>query len=336
MKVTALLVLSLAGCGLYFDGDSPSNVVLTLDGPLPDKCGSPEVHVIGIYEARGDHQGSNHPIGSANVAIERGGSHVLVLSAYEPTSWNVRLAPNAKLEAITLIGGQEQTVNVTNVPIDRTSGCGYSYPYDGEGCDTNELLALAEAHAGAPITSFHGCYQASSWVLHQDGTADSNCNTTAGYEVSEKYAECGGDGGGDGKDWESKDFDTFSPPTCTGARYVRRDEHYGVWIGAILCGGSTYYKLYMSEHADEPFLEIADYAGHGQDHCELVNPAFTIPDEDDITSGGCTECSVHNVVDPIDVPVYARARFGEPFERVTSQFWADLTTSVYSCGVSIP
>jgi hypothetical protein len=33
---------------------------------------------------------------------------------------------------------------------------------------------------------------------------------------------------------------------------------------------------------------------------------------------------------------YARAQFGEPFARVTSRFWADLTTSRYSCGVAIP
>jgi hypothetical protein len=46
--------------------------------------------------------------------------------------------------------------------------------------------------------------------------------------------------------------------------------------------------------------------GHGQDHCELVNPAFTIPNED-ITSGGCTSCSVGGVVDVMDVPVFARA-----------------------------
>jgi hypothetical protein len=34
--------------------------------------------------------------------------------------------------------------------------------------------------------------------------------------------------------------------------------------------------------------------------------------------------------------MYVRAGFGQPFERVTSQFWADLTTMVYSCGISIP
>ena len=42
------------------------------------------------------------------------------------------------------------------------------------------------------------------------------------------------------------------------------------------------------------------------------------------------------VLDLIGVPVYARGTFGEPFERVTSQNWADLTTAWYRCGVAIP
>jgi hypothetical protein len=92
----------------------------------------------------------------------------------------------------------------------------------------------------------------------------------------------------------------------------------------------------MSGTRTGPFLEIADFAGHGQDHCELVNPAFKIPNEDDITSGGCTTCSVGPLVDLIGVPVYARSRFGEPFQRVQSRYWADLSTTFYSCGISIP
>lgn len=39
---------------------------------------------------------------------------------------------------------------------------------------------------------------------------------------------------------------------------------------------------------------------------------------------------------PPGVPVYARAKFGQPFQRVISQYWADLTTTTYSCGVAIP
>jgi hypothetical protein len=348
MKLTPLLVLSLAGCSLYFDeadgpasgpsgpSPGPSSGPSPHGGPLPEKCGSPEVHVIGVYETRSDHSHGHHPTGEGRVRIDRPGDHVLVLSAYEPTDWKVSLAPGANIEAVTLIGYHPQSVNLTGVPVTRDSGCGYSFPYNGQGCDTDALLELARTHAGADVTTFHGCYHASEWTLHADGTAASNCDTAAGYEVSSVYAKCDGDGDGGGTgDWKPEDFKTFAPASCTGERYVRRDEKYGVWVGAILCGAKS-YKLYMSEDLAAPFLEIADYAGHGQDHCELVNPAFTIPNEDDITSGGCTDCSVGNLIDLQGVPVYARAVYGEPFERVTSRFWADLTTSVYSCGVAIP
>jgi hypothetical protein len=345
MKLAPLLALSLAGCSLYFGdaADDPSSLdpgagpdpdpapESPASGTLPARCGSPEVHVIGVYETRSDHSGGDHPTGEARVTIERPGDHVLVLSAYEPTSWRVTLAPRAHVQAITLIGYYEQTVDLPNVPVAHDTGCGYSYPYNGQGCDTNALLALAQVHAGTAVTSFHGCYQASDWTLHADGTVASSCNTSAGYEVDQMFGNCGG-----GRGWMKQSFATYSPASCTGARYVRRDDRYGAWVGAILCGGANSYKLYMSATLEEPFLEIADYAGHGRDHCELVNPAFTLPNEDDITSGGCTSCSVGELVDLIGVPVYARARFGEPFQRVTSQFWADLTTTVYSCGVSIP
>jgi hypothetical protein len=287
--------------------------------------------VIGVYETRGDHGPDHHPIGDAYVSIERPGNHVLVLSAYEPTNWHISLAAGTAVRAVELLGYNAQTVDLANVPVTHGTACGYSYPYNGGGCDTNALLALAEAQAGASVTTFHGCYQASNWTLHADGTATSNCNTAAGYQQYERFGECHPDGS-----WERANFATLSTPACTGDRFLRHDDHYGAWIGAILCGASTRYKLYMSTTLNDPFLEIADFAGHGQDHCELVNPAFTIPNEDDIQSGGCTDCSLGQLVDIIGVPVYARAKFGEAFERVLSRFWADLTTTAYSCGVAIP
>ena len=353
MKLLALLALPLAipiaGCTLYFDSDSSSGGQAPGDPgkepwPAPDpgdpkdptdpndppkSCGSKEVHVIGVYESSGDHSTTGH----ASVAIERPGYHDLVLSSYEATSWHITLGPNTKIGAVHLVGYEEQTVDVPNVPITHATGCGYSYPYNGQGCDTNQLLAEAEAATGAKLTTFHGCYQASVWALHDDGHVTSNCNTAAGYEVDEVIAKC--DGGGGSGDWEKGSFDTAEPPACTGERFVRYDAEYSAWVGAILCGASNRYKLYMSEARNDKFLQIADFAGHGQDHCELVDPAFTMPDEDDITSGGCTTCTVGDLVDIQNVPVYARGYLGEPFERVTSRYWADLTTTFYSCGISL-
>ena len=293
--------------------------------------------MVGVYETQGGSSGSNHPIGDGHVTIEGPGVHTLVLSAYEPTRWHVTLAPGARVDAVHLFGYYTQTVDLTGVPVTTETydngaqpACGYSYPYNGQGCDTNQLLARAEAEAGM-ITTFHGCYHASQWTLHGDGTATSDCATASGYQQYNLDRGCPAPSG-----WQAADFQTYDAAACTGARFVRYDDHYGLWVGAILCGSAERYKLYMSDDRNQPFLQIADFAGHGQDHCELVNPAFTIPNEDDITSGGCTACSVGNLVDVIGVPVYARAKFGEPFQRVTSREWADLTTNSYACGVAIP
>jgi len=356
MRLAALFALTLAGCSLYFGPDTaspgddpgpgsqgtplpPGKPLPPVPSPvppappplpggtLPPSCGSPEVHVIGVYETSSNH----NTVGDAYVGIERPGNHVLVLSAYEPTNWHVFLAAGATVRSVQLLGYYAQTVDLPNVPVTHGAACGYSYPYNGGGCDTNALLALAAAQAGASVTTFHGCYQATSWKLLADGTATSDCNTAAGYQQYQYFGQCRGSGA-----WERIDFPTLGTPTCTGARYLRYNDRYGVWVGAILCGASTRYKLYMSATPNDPFLEIADFAGYGQDHCELVNPAFKLPNEDDIQSGGCTSCSLGSLVDIDGPPVYARANFGQPFQRVTSRFWADLTTNAYSCGVSIP
>lgn len=135
--------------------------------------------------------------------------------------------------------------------------------------------------------------------------------------------------------WKAYTFATKKAAPCSGSRYVGYSQKYGVWVGAVLCGSSTTYKLYMSSTETGTYLQIADYAGHGQDQCELVNPTFTLPNEDDITSGTCKNCAIGGVVDVQDEQVYARSRLGELFTSVTSRFWADLTTNSYSCGVSI-
>ena len=341
MKQTLLAITLVSGCTLYLGGDEPQDLEGAREpaGSTPPTCGAAEVHVIGVYETRDDHDFNAHPIGDGHLRIERAGHHRLVLSAYEPTRWHLDLAPGAIVDAVHLVGYHAQTLAQSGIPITYDtyeqggeSACGYSWPYDGEGCDTNQLLSLARARAGSDITTFNGCYHAATWTLGADGTATSDCDTAAGYEKHSFIGACTGAA----TDWIEAAFQTQSPPACTGGRYVRYNAQYNAWVGAIQCGSAERYKLYLSEDRDQPFLEIADYAGHGQDHCELVNAEFSIPDEDDITSGGCAACTVDDLVDLIDVPVYARANFGEPFERVTSREWADLTTTSYRCGVSIP
>ncbi|HWN66640.1 MAG TPA: hypothetical protein VNM90_03310, partial [Haliangium sp.] len=47
------------------------------------------------------------------------------------------------------------------------SACGYSLPYNGGGCDTNQLIANAEAITGLSVTGFDGCYQATTFAYFQ-------------------------------------------------------------------------------------------------------------------------------------------------------------------------
>ncbi|PTL75159.1 hypothetical protein DAT35_56195 [Vitiosangium sp. GDMCC 1.1324] len=150
-------------------------------------------------------------------------------------------------------------------------------------------------------------------------------------DLSTEWYECGVPV----TEWRTYTFKTYgSVRYCSGDRYVRYVPKYNKWVGAELCE-SNRYKLYMSSSETGTYYEIADYAGHGQDHCELVNSQFTLPNEDDITSGGCTTCALGNLLDPIGVPVYARGYFGEAFNLVTSVDWGDLTTDSYRCGISI-
>jgi hypothetical protein len=68
--------------------------------------------------------------------------------------------------------------------------CGYSSPYDGEGCDTNHLLSLVLQAVGGEITSFHGCYEASRWTIYANLTATSNSVELDNYPEYEFYSIC--------------------------------------------------------------------------------------------------------------------------------------------------
>ncbi len=136
--------------------------------------------------------------------------------------------------------------------------------------------------------------------------------------------------------WEANAFSVYKiNSVCTGDKFVGYSSKYAMWVGAQLCGSSDKYKLYMSTSKTGVYYQIADYGGHGQDHCELINSSFTIPNDDDITSGTCKNCAVGNLVDVQNEPVFARSKLGETFKQVDSTYWADLTTDYYKCGVSI-
>ncbi|MCA9495265.1 MAG: hypothetical protein KC621_35295 [Myxococcales bacterium] len=131
----------------------------------------PGLWIAGIYEARSDHSGNVHPMGEVSVTFDVPGQHVLALSSYEPVTWNVRVGPDTELRAILVAGYYEQVVRGTDVPIQRVSGpvCGYSYPYNGQGCNTDALIEGFENAVGLRTTRFDGCYRATEMVWSPSG-----------------------------------------------------------------------------------------------------------------------------------------------------------------------
>ncbi len=127
--------------------------------------------------------------------------------------------------------------------------------------------------------------------------------------------------------------------SCTGAKYVRDTTYQGLYVAAVLCetAPTAKIKLLLAAAAAGPYREIADTAGHGQDWCELVNPNFTLPNEDDITSGGCPTCEIGSNSRVAAAPFYARNRFGENFVLTTSAPVFGTQSSPYvKCGVNVP
>jgi hypothetical protein len=109
-------------------------------------------------------------------------------------------------------------------------------------------------------------------------------------------------------------------------------------VGVILCG-AAHYKIYLSESRTEPFYQIGDYAGHAQDHCELINPDFRIPSEDDMQNGGRTACSnsaERRGTRPSRHAQLLACRLAPRFLRARLPQFNLYTADWYACDVSLP
>ncbi len=180
------------------DGGGAPDGGIADDGGAPATCGAAELHVIGVYEPAG-HAFQQHVMQDATVRVDRPGHHALVLSAYEPVTWHVSVGPGVVLDQVIATGyytpvvvGVAAATPVTLVSAEQGDpfACGYSWPYNGQGCDTNQLLAMATAATGLPLASFHGCYQADDWTLRADRSAGSSCATDLGYEQYDLLGAC--------------------------------------------------------------------------------------------------------------------------------------------------
>ena len=66
------------------------------------------------------------------------------------------------------------------------SGCAYEYPDDDphSGCETPQLLEAVKRLTGQEVSSFHGCYQGTSFTLHGDLSVDSSCPAAPGGDYN--------------------------------------------------------------------------------------------------------------------------------------------------------
>jgi hypothetical protein len=208
-------------------------------------------------------------------------------------------------------------------------GCGPVSADDGAALSGSALRAAAEAARGAAAATGeaiqaeghcpgagnggHGGH-GGHWG-HDPADDPSDCTPTNGFQVAT--------------------FD-FPPDSiaCSGAQFVRFDEGQGLWLGLVLCG-PTSFRMYVSASAEGPFLPALDYAGHGQDLCEFIDPDFTIPIDDDITSGGCPGCKTGQNTPLEGVAGWVRGSFGEKFFYVArTPVWGNQTSWI-DCAVPI-
>jgi hypothetical protein len=208
--LAALMFATLAGCA-----GSPTQTE-TLVGPDVGTCGPTEYHVFGIYTAPTDPSGNGG--GGVQIYLDRPGKHVVVVSAYTAVTWHFQVSNGAILEKVYAVGYSDQTVDVSQVPnhvevmSDSESttgayGCGYSWPYNGKGCDTGNMLRLASARVGHEFNSYDGCHTTGTITLDEHMHAYSDCTTSYEALPSNHFiVDCGGttegscgyEGGGEG------------------------------------------------------------------------------------------------------------------------------------------
>lgn len=169
---------------------NPKNSVV-LNDPVFNPCGpggsedfsayksepknQPALHLIGIYEARGDHSIHYRPVGEVTVKVAKQKKPIiLALSAYEPVTWKIQPEPGAAISQIILNGYyDQQVVGVENIPIQKYSdeATGQSlgnfiYQWDASKVQSpNSLVSKLEQLTGSKLTSFQGCYRGTQFQV---------------------------------------------------------------------------------------------------------------------------------------------------------------------------
>lgn len=171
------------------DSGQPAGGATTFESAVRDPV---ELIVLGVYDAGStsswvwstDAQGNPIELtvgpghnGSALVRLTRSARVHLVLSAYEPTDWQLEVGPSTTLEAVSLYGMHLQTLSglPSGVPLEVhticTGGDGgncpgstgesfpvapHAWPFDIGGGDTQGFINMIEARTCLPLRIFAG------------------------------------------------------------------------------------------------------------------------------------------------------------------------------------
>lgn len=141
--------------GTYYEVTGPSTTI-------------PELHFLSAYEPTSS--------GIIYVQVDSTTPMTLVMSSYEPVQWVLNTVPGAQIQQILLNGYHSQTiVGAGSIPVETRSydqtgtyfgeSCGYSLPYNGGGCDTNQLLQTVTGYTGLNWTTFNGCYTVEQFII---------------------------------------------------------------------------------------------------------------------------------------------------------------------------
>jgi hypothetical protein len=134
-------------------------------------AGSTQLHVVGIYEVATPTGSTERREGKVDVRVTRPGPSVLLLSSYEPTTWNVIVEPGAYVERIVLNGFHAQSVSapegtpVESYAADPDTGAWLGYGYAWPSYDALGLIETAQALTGLELTSFRGCYASDGFQI---------------------------------------------------------------------------------------------------------------------------------------------------------------------------
>jgi hypothetical protein len=190
-----------------------------------------ELHVVSVYE------GPRHVDGTVEVRIREAQKPVvLVLSAYQPTTWHVVSGPQVRIKEVVAAGYNPQKVDgiAPNVPVRSVKLDAYAYGWEpgankGGGSYQAFIRAVRKA-TGLRETSFQGCYAGKTFDMPAGAPGGEQPQASANAAPEER---------GDA------DVSAPAPSASQAGRFCLRPTTYGTspmnLVGAALWRDAAYF-----------------------------------------------------------------------------------------------